>query len=477
MFRRLLRSANLVTTVILLGLLFIMVNFIASRRYARWDFTKHKITAVSDRTLQLLRSLKDPVSVVVFYQPNQRLYDLIHDQLNEYERVSPKVTVEYVDPQRDVARAQQLVQEFQINAGDPNDPTALNRIIFKSGTAHKYLSDTDLAEYDYSTMGMTDQPRVKAFKGEDAFSSAILSVTQAEAPLVWMTQGHGEKSLDADDPVGLSHVKKYLEQQHLSVQPATLLEHPTIDANVKLIVIAGPTRRFTEQELLTLASYLERGGRVLALIDPLAQTGLDGLLAKWGVDLGMDIVVDPARQLPFVSAANLFVTTYTKHPIVQKMQTLMTLFPLTRSVRPVEPVPAGLTITPLALTSPEGWGETTTSVKRFQYDEGTDVRGPVSIAVAVDRAAPSHTRLVVIGDSDFVGNEQLPSAGNRDFVLGATYWLIEQEQLIGIGAKPLETIRLNLTGAQLSRFFWASFLAMPLLCGAAGAALWWLRRR
>ena len=89
--RRLLSSLNFVTVLILLGVLFIMVNWISSRRYARWDFTKQKITALSDQTLQTLHSLKEPLSVIVFYQPTHRLYEMVKDLLGEYARVNPNL--------------------------------------------------------------------------------------------------------------------------------------------------------------------------------------------------------------------------------------------------------------------------------------------------------------------------------------------------------------------------------------------------
>ena len=484
--KRVASSLNFLTTLVLLGVLFIMVNFVSTRRYARWDLTKQKTTALSEKTLQVLKSLKEPVTITVFYQPSPGLYGLIKDELEEYERAGSKIKVEYVDPDQDIARAKRLAQQFQIEN--------LNVVIFEAGlpaasgaaqagSRHKYLSDTDLAEYDYSSTRLRGESRVKSFKGEDAFTSAIISVTRAETATVWVTSGHGEKASDAAEPTGLTEVKKALEQQNMSVQPVTLLERAEIPASVKLVVVPGPTRRFTESEVALLIKYLDGGGRVLLLIDPLVDAGLDLLLQQWGVVLNNDIVVDPARQLPFVSAANLFVTDYTDHPIVKKMKTLMTLYPLARSVRPAQPLPAGVTVTPLAKTSASGWGETKTSVEQFQFTKGEDLKGPVSIAVAAERlpgaqpaTTPTRSRLVVFGDSDFIINAQIGNVGNKDMLLGAVYWLTEQEQLIGIGPRALETIKLNLTGSQLTHAFWFSLLTMPLTCAALGVGMWWLRR-
>jgi len=472
-----LAQLNLAVTLLLLGVLFIFVNFIAHRRYVRVDLTKAKITMLSEKTTQALKALQEPLSVVVFYQPTHRLYDLIRDLLAEYEQVTPKVSVEYVDPEQDIARARQLVQEFKIRESDVQ--RQLNLVIMAFGTRHKFLSDTDLAEYDYTTLAFGGQPTLKAFKGEDAFTSAILNVTQTRQPLVWVTTGHGEKAMDDQEPMGLSEFNEYLQRENMQLETVTLVDKPEIPQEVSVVVIAGPTRRFLEQEALLLQAYLDRGGRCLVFIDPLTDTGLDGLLSRWGVELGHDIVVDPARQLPFISAANLFVTTYTKHPVVEHMDVarLMTLFPLARSVQPARDS-KDLSVTVLAMTSPEGWGETETTSTTFQFNEGTDTKGPVSIAVAVERVTSATTRLVVIGDSEFVANTQIANApGNLDFLLGAFYWLVGQEQLIGIGPKPLESIKLNLTEQQLGGLRWFYLLAMPLLCVLLGAGMWWVRRR
>lgn len=469
-WRRLLSSLNLLTVLLSLGVLFIMVNYLASRRFVRWDLTKQRVTVLSDQTRQVLGALTEPLSIIVFYQPTHRLHELIKDQLTEYQRMNSKISVEFVDPDQDIARAKQLAQQFQIED--------LNLVVFQSGSRHKYLSDTELADYDFTSMAMGGEPRVSAFKGEDAFTSAILSVTQAESPTVWFTSGHGEQSLEATDLRALSALKRALEQQNISPKTITLLEQSAIPPEITLLVIPGPSRRFMEQELALLQTYLAGGGKLLALIDPFDDTGLDGLLEHWGIALGQNVVVDPANRLPFVSASNLLVTTYTDHPIVKKMQTFVTLFPLARSVEPNPSNTEQMKGVRLALTSETGWGETQASAGEVsEFTEGQDLKGPVAIAVASERATPTRTRLVVIGDSDFISDAQLGNVGNRDLILGAIHWLIEQEQLIGISPRTLESIKLTLTDGQLTSLFWMSFLGLPMGCALLGVGVWLLRRQ
>jgi ABC-type uncharacterized transport system involved in gliding motility auxiliary subunit len=417
--------------------------------------------------------LDQAVDVIVFYQPSHKLYEPVRSLLTEYERKGGKLTIEFVDPEQDLARAKQLAKELEIDQ--------LNVVVVRSGPRHKHLTDAELAEFDLADLQTRGEPGLKAFKGEEAFTAAILNVTEASVPLVWFTSGHGEKDLAAEEPMGLSQLSAWLTQQNMSAQAVTLLEQKEIPPEVRLLVIAGPMRRFAEHELALLDGFLARGGKLLVLLDPLDDSGLEELLRRFGILVQQDIVVDPSRQLPFVSAANVLITTYTQHPIVQRMQTFVTLFPLARSVRAAEPAPEGVTVAALAMTSDAGWGETQTGADTFEFHEGADLKGPVPIAAAAERpqagGAGAPARLVVIGDSDFAVNAQLSNVGNRDFLAGAVYWLLEQEQRIGIGPKTLESIRLSLSAAELTRVFWFGFLGLPLLCGLMGASMWWVRRQ
>lgn len=467
--KQLLSSINLSAILILLCFLFIMVNYISSRHYVRWDWTQDQITKLSDQTEQTLKSLKEPVRIVVFYQPTHPLYELISDLVIEYETSSSNIHIERVDPDKDVARAQQLAAQFEISD--------TNLIVFSSGERHKHLSDTDLIEYDLAAIAETGSPRATAFKGEAAFTSAILSVTQDSQPLIWFTSGHGEKSIDDTKVEGASKFTQHLVQQNFEVKQDTLLQLEKIPSNVAVVIIMGPKRRFTDDEIEKIDAYLQAGGRLLAMIDPLQDTNLEQLLSLWGLQLGNNIVVDPTNQLPFVSAANVLVTTYTNHPIVAKMQTLVTLFPLARSVSPIHPAPEGITAQALALTSSGGWGESTTDQEKFIFEEGEDLDGPTPIASASESTSAMPARTVAIGDSDFAANVQFNNVGNRDLVSSAVYWLTEQEQLIGIGPRLLNTTRLNLTSQQLTLMFWISLFGLPFLCGICGTGMWWIRRQ
>ena len=94
--------------------------------------------------------------------------------------------------------------------------------------------------------------------------------------------------------------------------------------------------------------------------------------------------------------------------------------------------------------------------------------------VAADRGT---TRLVVSGDSYFLGNGTIENAANRDFANLAVNWLLDRNYLLGgIGPRPITDYKINLTNNQLTRVRWLMLAALPgavILCGL----IVWMRRR
>src|SRR6185436_9934288 len=166
------------------------------------------------------------------------------------------------------------------------------------------------------------------------------------------------------------------------------------------LVIAGPTANFVAPEIDAIGAYLARGGRLLAMLDPvlgrtspgLVSTGLEPLLAKYGVQVDNDIVVDPSNPLPMFGAETLFSNVYGQHQIVEPLsrQSLPMLVSLARSVRAAAG-PAGAKATELLKTTPAGWGETNFAALDKVGKDEADLQEPLSLGVAVDGDAKPPT--------------------------------------------------------------------------------------
>jgi ABC-type uncharacterized transport system involved in gliding motility auxiliary subunit len=104
--------------------------------------------------------------------------------------------------------------------------------------------------------------------------------------------------------------------------------------------------------------------------------------------------------------------------------------------------------------------------------------------VAVERGAAQTlldvqikpSRMVVIGDSDFVANGNLVG-GNLDLFLSSVNWLLDREELIAIAPKPIEEIKLTLSRKQLVKLFWINVGGIPSFAALIGLMVWIRRRK
>lgn len=465
-------SFRFVVVLLALSAFVAAVNFFSFNHYFRWDKTKEGLYSLSEQTLKMVRSIREPVSVKCFYQGAHPHAKQVRDFLKEFDQArNPRLTVEYLDPDKDRARVQALAQQYRFKA--------LNTIVVQSGGKTKQLSDGDLFKVKPVSAGTEEAAKVEIFKGEEALVNALLNVLQKKQKSVYFLAGHGEKDAGAADQNGILVLKSFLKKNNMRSDQLVLFGKTSVPDDADLIVVPGPVKPFQKSELELLQKYVEEGGRLLLLIDPLTQPGLEPLLGEWGVNSENKVVVDPASGLPNVSAANLFAANYSSHPVVKEMSRLAVLFVLTR---PVLALPSGenapWNAIPIIFTTPAGWGESQITSQRYQFDPESDIKGPVSVGVAVEPGADSayKGRAVVLGDSEFVTNTQLENVGNSDLVAGALRWLLEEEKLVSIPSKKKRELQLHLNKKEMRQMVWVSMAGLPLMSLGFGAIVW-LRRR
>jgi ABC-type uncharacterized transport system involved in gliding motility auxiliary subunit len=482
---RAVRAGTSAAAIALAAALLVGVNYLGTRHWIRGDWTKAKIYSLSETTKKIVGGLKAPVRVTVFMTRSSRLFVPVRELLSRYKALSPNIQVEELDPERNPARADQLVKEFGIRQ---------STVVFRSGDKKKYVEEDKMADFDFAAAGMGGSPEIKAFKGEEQFTSAILAVTESQVLKVYFTAGHGEPSVDGRERGrGFADAKQVLERDNLSVGTWSCLGKADLPADAGLIVVAGPRTGWLEPETAALEKYLAGGGHVLVLADPVlpgpgappADFGLGKLLADRGAKLGVDIVVDPANAVPMVGPETLIANRYGSHPIVRSLaaESLPTVFPLARSVQKTEPPSTAFSFTSLVETTADGWGET--SLSKIETEgvskDDKDTKGPVTIVAAVapadeKKAGDKPARLVVAGNSRFAANGSLNSAGNANLFLNAVHWLVGQEKLVGIAPKTPEQASLALTQAQVRRISLFAVLGMPAFAIALGVWVWYRRR-
>jgi ABC-type uncharacterized transport system involved in gliding motility auxiliary subunit len=457
-------TISVASLAVVLGIL-VAINYISKGTHKRWDLTASGQFTLSPQTIKVLKGLDAPLKMTVFVREAET--QSYKDRLGEYEYTTKRLSVEYVDPDRNPRLARQLqIQSVGTIAIEYKD--RVERVV-----------------------GTTEQ---------DITNGIIKAVTGKERK-VYFTQGHGEKDPQNTDRPGYSGVSSALTRDNYKVERLPLAQQADVPADADVVVVAGPKTDLLPGEIDALKRYVDKGGKLLFLLDPPERfdspplTGLIALAREWGIEVGNNIVVDVSGVGRLIGTGEEVpvAVSYPPHPIVQGFD-MLTAFPLARSVAPVSGGVNGRSAQPFVETSPNSWAESDlktmlgTGKTTFDADKG-DKRGPIAIAAAASAAvaAPAgdrkpdegpkpESRVVVFGDSDFASNLAVGVAGNRDLFLNTVNWLAQQENLIAIRPKEPGDQRLTMTENQV---LWVTFLLLllvPLSIFGSGIYAWWRRR-
>ncbi|MEE2657080.1 MAG: DUF4350 domain-containing protein [Candidatus Latescibacterota bacterium] len=446
LFRHYGRWLNAFWGSIMVLAIIVMMNFLGDRYSDRIDVTEGQLHSLSDLTIQTLESLEKDVEVFAFMEggENAELESML-EQFAVYG--GGRFDFELVDPHREPQRA----------------------------------ADYGLRTYNTLVIVADKEEHRITELNEKELTNGLLKVLRQRRERVYLTVGHGELGIQQVEQ-SIGRLRERLGEINYIMQDSLFLARTRqVPDDCRVLVIAGPRSPFLEVEVEVIEEYLERGGSVLALLDPLHDNGLEELLADWGLGLGPDFVIDTSGigslfGLDFTIP--VAVTYDAEHPVTRKHQSgMMTFYEIARSVRIDSATAAnrGVQVSSLVMTSGQSWAETDLTVLQgtgggdatVSLDEA-DVRGPIALAAAVHDTLGGGGRLVVFGDSEFATDRYFDLQGNGDLALNAISWLAEDEALISIRPKAAGHNPIALTGDQSEWIFWISMVIYPSMVASWG---------
>lgn len=445
------RSTKLGANSLLLTLLVIavlaIVNFLGARHAQRWDFSETQTFSLAPQTHNVVRNLKQDLTVTVFAQERSPGFNTYRDLLDSYRSASERIKVSFLDPERqpDEARKRGI--------------TRLNTAILESGTETVRIMTPSEAE----------------------LTSAIIRVTRESKKKILFLEGHGEHSLNDRERNGYDGVKEALSKQGYETGPLSLLQESSVPQQASVVVVAGPQRRVTAEEKTRLKDYVARGGRLLLLLDPDTTTDMGDLLAAWGLSLGPGVLVDLQDRLAQGDLTTLLVRTFTEHEITQDLNAAA-LMPTSQHITFNDAAAKEWEFIPLARTSPRSWAETDLQGQVVSYSAEKDLQGPLPLAAALTPKEPPaegkpNPAVLIVGNSSFATNTYFNFAGNTDLFLHMIGWLAQERDLVSITPKEPAFRPFMPNATQASALFWLQVVLLPASTLIYGLMVWRRRRR
>jgi ABC-type uncharacterized transport system involved in gliding motility auxiliary subunit len=479
------------SVLVILGL----INFLGIRYHLRLDLTDSQLFTLSPQSRELVSNLPETMKVWLFSK-EQNIQD--RELLDNYHRQSNKFKFEYVDPQ------------------------------LKPGIAEKF----GVKDYGEVYLEFQNKRQVVQIISENErlsevkLTARLQQITSSKTAKIYFLQGHGERPLSASKGA-ISQAIQGLIDKNFITSGLNLAEQPQVPDDAAVIVVAGPQKELLTGEVTALQNYLNRGGNLLLMIDPNTNPKIDTILKDWGVRLDNRLAIDTSGANLQLGPAAILVTEYGQHPITKDFGKNISVYPLTRPLE-IDSV-SGIESMALLKTKPypSSWAESDQKSEKLEFNEGKDLKGPLTLGVALTRklsnqtsptpipiptnsptpiptnsptpiptnsptpiptnsptpiptnspATAKESRLVVFGNSNFAVDGLFGQQLNGDVFLNSVSWLSQQDQqLLSIRPKEPKNRRIIISTFQANLLTISALFLLPLIGLVTGFIIWWKRR-
>ena len=455
------RSTKLGLNSVLMVVIFLSIvsilNFLASQHSKRIDLSETNRFTLAPQTLKVLKNLNREVKITAFTQSQTGGEIQIKDLLDSYTHQTHQISFELIDPDKKPA----IAKRYGI--------TQYNTLVLESGKQEAQIKEAT----------------------EQNLTNAIIRVNRDKKRKILFLKNHGEHRLSDTEKDGYSYVKESLQNMGYGAEELSLLETGEVPGDTNVLVIAGPQKPFLPEEKLALTAYLEKGGKVMALLDPQANLNLDDFLLEWGLRVGHGIIVDTLSRLMGGDITIPVVSTYPEHEITEGFN-IATFFPIAQTIT-FDSSYGHLEFQPIAQTSPNSWSKRELTGQEIRIDPQVDSQGPFTLAGIVTSKTPFSQKagdpdlptpapgtdtptLLLFGDSDFANNAAFYFSGNGDLFLNSINYLAKEGDLIAITAKKHNFSPLFLTKTQGQVLLYLSLFVVPGVVFLTGFGIWRRRR-
>jgi hypothetical protein len=471
----------------------IVINVIAFRYGGRaLDLTRDQVFSLSSLSRVQLKTLERPLTLTTFFGRSSvavQQFDRVRQLLELYKAANPdKVTLNHVDPYRDLVRYDELVKRV------PDvDVTLGGGVVIEYGEGESadrvVVRNNDLFDLPRpSRFDPLNEKYETIFKGENAITFALMRLREGKKPKIVLTSGHGEPSLDemGVNAPGLGVWRGRMAATGMEVVEINLLTQD-IPNDTALVAVVGPRTPFRPDELARLRTYSERKGPLLVVLGDSDTTGLEKFLKGFNVEVGKGFIVEPRRHYQG-RAENILIPLMNEwHPILEPLNNELLLLrraaPLSVAAQTeATPASGALVATVLLRTSPESWAEADLAAKQARKDE-KDPSGPLAVCIAVnDRPKlgdnePGAPRLVVFSSRYLADNATIQIApASLDLLMNTVNWLRGRSGDTGIAPKVHDSLTLTADPVLRVRLIVVPTVMAVLLIITLGVTTYLVRR-
>ena len=442
------------------------------------DLTSNKIFEVSDQTIDYLKGLDKKVTVTVLakeedFSGTNTYYNQANEVIQKYAKYTSNITIEYLD----LYANPDFVQKY------PKDTLYQGYIIVACGDRHQVLTPYNL--FNTKTDSSSGSTYITSSKAEQALTSAVMNVTNANPPTAVVLTGYGVTDVSAYTDT--------LKTNGYIIEETDLLTGE-IDQDADMLILAAPLTDLSEEVLKKLDTYLDNNGdfgKNLLYFASASQPKLPNLeefLKEWGIIVGAGYLVETDSAKTYVMGPTYTTQQYGDETYTEKLNS--TNYPvLMFASRPLSSAfgESGTSsnrsttvllstydtsaIVPSNLDSDSDW---------TLADAETDSYATAMIGqrMRYEQLTPLTSRVIVFGSVESVDSSFLSytALNNGDYVVNLANTVCGKDDGISIVSKTVGAKNLGITEKQSNVIGGFFEFVVPILVLIAGAVIW-LRRR
>ncbi len=441
--------------IVLFIVIAILTNVIGSRIPGRLDLTQGRIFTLSQTTKSTIRQLPDVVNITIYrsselpaqFQPTLRE---VEDILSDYRRISSdKILVTYKDPSSDTQITQEAasfgIEQVQFNVIGEEELRLKNGYL---GMVVSYAGKNEVIPFINNTTDLEYQ-----------LTSFIKKLTTTDKKQIGFLSGHGEKILEQEYQLLNTELSKQFDVTTVAIDD----ENTTIPEDIDVLVIAGPNAELDERTLGGLNTFVEKGKSLLVLHDAIIAdtqsvsatvntSNLDQFIGQFGVTVEKNLVYDLQSNETVSFGGGVF-SVVLPYPLWVRAQAAPDSSTLTSRIDQVTlPWTSSLVLddskvagqgftSELVYTTTNAGGKLVepfnlSPEQNFPQAELSQLSLIATLAGSTSENGAQRTRMVIVGDSDFLANEYIQnSPQNLSFGIEALSWLAQEDSLAEIQIK------------------------------------------
>ena len=386
---------------------------------------------------------------------------------------------------------ERLVLTSDINSKSILTPEQMREKIDLSAEEYRYVFLLERENGQKAFLRMYDD---QGKYPSEAEISAVLKTMISKSPRIAFLGGHGERSIHDRSGVNYTSFTTVLDSRGALINQGytpctlTLSAGGDIPADIDVLVIADLRKALTDDELIQVKRYIERGGNLVVLGEPRRPEYIAPVLEQLGLAFVPGVLVQPHEGY----AADYLWVTFTPEgaelePIFARMVELNNVLTMPSATAIYETENVGFEAIPVFTTGTmKCWNELET--KNFSLEDPTlnEAIGEKENAYVTGYALRrdvkgKEQRVFVLGDADCISNAELGvdrefRRSNYALIDGMFRWLVYDEYPIDISRPAAKDNDVYLTPAG---YAWVKIFlrwVCPAILVLLGCLIWFSRR-